>query len=69
MQKGETMEARKLYRSERNRMICGVCGGIGEYVGIDPTLVRIIWVVLSIAGWGTGLVAYLIAAIIIPEEV
>ena len=49
-------------------MICGVCGGIGEYVGIDPTLVRIIWVVLSIAGWGTGLVAYLIAAIIIPEE-
>ncbi|MDE7014148.1 MAG: PspC domain-containing protein [Kineothrix sp.] len=60
---------KKLIRSKGNRMICGVCGGIGEYVGIDPTLVRIIWVVLSIAGWGTGLVAYLIAAIIIPEEV
>ena len=60
---------KKLTRSKDNRMICGVCGGIGEYVGIDPTLVRIIWVVLSIAGWGTGLVAYLIAAIIIPEEV
>ena len=60
---------KKVIRSKANRMICGVCGGIGEYVGIDPTLVRIIWVVLSIAGWGTGLVAYLIAAIIIPEEV
>ena len=60
---------KKLTRSKANRMICGVCGGIGEYVGIDPTLVRIIWVVLSIAGWGIGLVAYLIAAIIIPEEV
>ncbi len=59
---------KKLTRSKASRMICGVCGGIGEYVGIDPTLVRIIWVVLSIAGWGTGLVAYLIAAIIIPEE-
>ena len=59
---------KKLTRSRVERMICGVCGGIGEYVGIDPTLVRIIWVVLSIAGWGTGLVAYLIDAIIIQEE-
>lgn len=59
---------KKLTRSKESRMVFGVCGGIGEYIGIDPTLVRIIWIVLSIAGWGTGLVAYLIAAVIIPEE-
>ena len=50
-----------------NRMICGVCGGIGEYLGIDATVVRLLWVLLSVAG-GAGLLAYIIAAIIIPEE-
>jgi phage shock protein C len=56
---------KKLTRS-RNRMICGVCGGIGEYLGIDPTVVRLLWVLLSALG-GAGLLAYIIAAIIIPE--
>lgn len=49
-----------------NRMICGVCGGIGEYLGIDPTVVRLLWIVFSAMG-GAGLLAYIIAAIIIPE--
>lgn len=49
-------------------MICGVCGGIGKYFNIDPTLVRILWVVFSVASFGTGLLAYIIAAVIIPEE-
>ena len=49
-----------------NRMICGVCGGIGEYLGIDATVVRLLWVLLSVMG-GAGLLAYIIAAIIIPE--
>ena len=49
-----------------NRMICGVCGGIGEYLGIDATVVRLFWVLLSVMG-GAGLLAYIIAAIIIPE--
>lgn len=57
---------KKLTRSG-NRMICGVCGGIGEYLGIDATVVRLLWVLLSVAG-GAGLLAYIIAAIIIPEE-
>jgi phage shock protein C len=48
-------------------MICGVCGGIGEYLGIDPTVVRLLWVLLSVLG-GAGLLAYIIAAFIIPEE-
>jgi len=47
-------------------MICGVCGGIGEYLGIDATVVRLLWVLLSVMG-GAGLLAYIIAAIIIPE--
>ena len=59
---------KKLTRSKANRMICGVCGGLGRYLGIDPTVVRILWLILSIAGWGTGLIVYIIAAIVVPEE-
>ena len=57
---------RKLYRSNTNRMICGVCGGIGEYLNIDPTLVRLIWAL--VACYGAGVVAYLLAAVIIPQD-
>lgn len=58
---------RRLFRSETNKMLAGVCGGIGEYFNIDPTLIRLAWVILSIptALFG-GLIAYIIAAIIIP---
>ena len=59
------MEQKKLYRSNTNKMICGVCGGIAEYINIDPTIVRLLWVVFSFAG-GFGLLAYIIAAIIMP---
>ncbi len=57
---------RRLYKSNSNRMICGVCGGIGEYLGIDPTLVRLIWAVLACSG--TGIIVYILAAVIIPQE-
>lgn len=57
---------KKLTKSS-NRMICGVCGGIGEYLGIDPTVIRLIWVIFSIASLGTGILAYIIAALIMPE--
>lgn len=56
---------KKLTKSS-NRMICGVCAGIGEYLGIDATVVRLLWVLFSVMG-GAGLLAYIIAAIIIPE--
>lgn len=59
---------KRLYRSREEKMICGVCGGLGEYFNVDPTLVRIIWVVLGLFSAGTGLLAYLLAAIIIPER-
>lgn len=60
---------RRLFRSETNKMLAGVCGGIGEYFNIDPTLIRLAWVILSIptAIFG-GLFAYIIAAIIIPRR-
>ena len=59
------MENKRLYRSSTNCMIAGVCGGIGEYFNIDPTLVRLAWVIFSMLG-GSGILAYIIAAIIIP---
>lgn len=57
---------KRLLRSN-NRMVCGVCAGIGEYLNIDPTVVRLLWVIFSIASFGTGLLAYIIAALIMPE--
>ncbi len=60
------MNDKRLVKSSSERMICGVCGGIAEYLGIDPTVVRILWVIFSLMG-GSGLLAYIIAAIIIPE--
>lgn len=60
------MEQKRLYKSRQNRMLCGVCGGIAEYFNIDPTIVRLITVALCL-GAGSGLIAYIVAAIIIPE--
>ncbi|MDO4267322.1 MAG: PspC domain-containing protein [Eubacteriales bacterium] len=57
---------KKLYRSSRNRMLCGVCGGIGEYLGIDPTIIRLLWALLACSG--TGIIVYILAAVIIPQE-
>ena len=58
---------KRLRRSGNNSMLAGVCGGIGEYVAIDPTLVRLAWVLFSCLG-GSGVLAYVIAAIIIPKD-
>lgn len=58
---------KKLYKSNQNKMLDGVCGGIAEYFGIDPTMVRLIWVLFSLMG-GCGILAYIIAAIIIPRN-
>ena len=58
---------KKLYRSESDKVLCGVCGGIAEYFGIDPTLVRLGFIAFSAAG-GSGFLAYLIAAVIMPKR-
>ena len=61
-------DIRKLTRSRESRMICGVCGGIGEYLNLDPTLVRLIWAICSVASLGMGLLVYFIAAVVMPEN-
>ena len=57
---------KRLYKSNDNKMIDGVCGGIAEYFSIDPTVVRLAWVLFCTLG-GSGIFAYIIAAIIIPR--
>lgn len=57
----------RLYRSKKNRMIAGVAGGLAEYFGVDVTLVRLLWVLAVLIG-GTGVLVYIIAVIVIPEE-
>ncbi len=59
--------SKRLYKSTSDKKICGVCGGIGNYLNIDPTVIRLIWVLLVIAG-GTGILAYILAAIIMEDE-
>ena len=69
MSMAESLKGKKLYRSKKNRMIAGICGGIGEYFGIDPTLVRVLWVLLTLVSMGIlGILAYIIMWIIIPEK-
>jgi phage shock protein C len=58
---------KKLYRSKENRKIAGVCGGIAEYFGVAPIIVRLITLVLVLSAGG-GLIAYIIAWIVVPEE-
>lgn len=65
--KGVEME-KKLYRSTKNRMIFGVCGGLGEYFGVDPTLIRLFWIaIITFTNGLGGVIGYFVAYIIIPE--
>lgn len=67
MKKGlQNKMKRKLYKSRENRVLCGVCGGLGEYFNLDPVIVRLILVVLCCVGF-SGVIAYIVAALIIPE--
>jgi phage shock protein C len=58
---------KKLMRSRTDNKIAGVCGGLGNYMDVDPTLIRLVWVLLVFFG-GTGILAYIIAWIVMPEE-
>ena len=57
---------KKLYRIEQGKLIAGVCGGIAEYLNIDPTVIRLIWALVALSG--TGILAYIICAIIMPRK-
>ncbi|MGN0659106.1 MAG: PspC domain-containing protein [Emergencia sp.] len=58
---------KRLYKSDRDKIVDGVCGGIAEYFDIDPTLVRLGWVIFCAMG-GSGILAYIVAALIIPRR-
>ena len=62
------MTVKKLYRSKKGKVIAGVCGGLGEYFNVDPNLIRVLWVVFTLISLGIGLLAYIIAWIILPER-
>jgi phage shock protein PspC (stress-responsive transcriptional regulator) len=59
------MTSKRLYKSRTERMVDGVCGGIAEYLGLDVTLIRILWVLLTLFG-GTGIILYIVAMIVMP---
>ncbi len=62
------MDSKRLYRTEgSDAKVAGVCGGIAEYFGMDPTILRVVWAVLALV-YGVGLLAYLICAIVIPKK-
>ncbi len=63
----EKPEPKRLYRSRTNSIIAGVCGGLGEFLGIDPALVRLLWLLATLMG-GAGILAYIVLALVIPEE-
>ena len=62
------METKKLYRSRTDKMIAGVCGGLGKYLGVDPTLIRLTFVLLLLFGIGSGLLVYLAMMLLVPLE-
>lgn len=59
---------KRLYRSKKDRILGGVCAGLGEHLDVDPTVIRLIWAVVSVLSVGTGVIIYVLAWIIIPEE-
>jgi phage shock protein C len=59
---------KRLYRSKKERMLGGVCAGLGEHLDIDPTVIRLIWAAVTILSLGTGILVYILAWILIPEE-
>jgi phage shock protein C len=59
---------RRLYRSRIDRKMGGVCGGIGEYFGVDPVIVRLVWVGLTILSFGAGILLYVVALLVVPND-
>ena len=63
------METKKLYRSHTNKVLAGICGGLGEYLDVDPVVIRLFWLLLVIfSGILPGLVVYLLAILLVPKK-
>ncbi len=59
---------KRLYRSRKERILGGVCGGLGEHIEVDPNIIRLVWVIVTLISLGIGIIVYLAAWIIIPES-
>lgn len=57
----------RIHKSAADKKLAGVCGGIAEWLGVDPVIVRLAWVLLAV-GWGGGVLAYIVCALVLPEE-
>ena len=66
-EQAQTAPTARLHKSRKDRKVAGVCGGIAEYLHVDSTVVRLVTVLL-VLGWGSGLLAYIICALVFPEE-
>jgi phage shock protein PspC (stress-responsive transcriptional regulator) len=66
--KKQYFSMKRLYRSKKERMLGGVCAGLGEHFDIDPTVIRLVWAVITVISIGTGVLVYFLAWILIPEE-
>lgn len=59
---------KRLYRSKKNKMVGGVCAGLGEHLDVDPSIIRLVWVIVTLLSFGFGIIVYLVAWIIVPEQ-
>ncbi len=59
---------KRLYKNSENKMISGVCQGLSEYFNLDVTVIRLIWVIITLCSAGLGIIGYLIAAVIMPDK-
>jgi len=64
----DKVEIKRLYRVKKDRILGGVCGGIADYFNADPSIIRLIWIGLTLLSMGAGIILYIIAWIIIPEK-
>ncbi len=66
---GKVEKVKHLYRSRTNKILCGVCGGIGEYMNVDPSIIRLLWIIGTVfTGVVVGVLAYIVACFVVPKE-
>jgi phage shock protein C len=66
--KNRFFSMKRLYRSKKDRILGGVCAGLGEHLDVDPNIIRLIWVAVTILSFGVGVIVYILAWILIPES-
>lgn len=59
---------KRLFKNSENKLVCGVCQGLSEYLNIDVTVIRLIWVIVTLCSAGLGIIGYIIAAVIMPDK-